>query len=84
MMNSEHAFLGLTNSTLSFPPPPPRYQVPVAFAAGAANGMAVQVVETNNVIKHPEEGCSLQVGEGMHYLLSLLPLIYSCTHLIDA
>ena len=46
------------------PPPPPRYTIPVAYAAGAANGMAVPVVETNNIISHPEGGCPLQVGEG--------------------
>ncbi|KAJ5225870.1 hypothetical protein N7468_007095, partial [Penicillium chermesinum] len=45
------------------PPPPPRYTIPVAYAAGAANGMAVPVVETNNTISHPEGGCPLQVGE---------------------
>ena len=50
------------NSVL--PPPPPRYTIPVAYAAGAANGMAVPVVETNNIITHPEGGCPLQVGEG--------------------
>jgi hypothetical protein len=46
------------------PPPPPRYTVPVAYAAGASNGMAVPIVETNNIITHPENGCPLQVGEG--------------------
>lgn len=46
------------------PPPPPRYTVPVAYAAGASNGMAVPVVETNNIISHPDDGCPLQVGEG--------------------
>lgn len=46
------------------PPPPPRYTVPVAYAAGASNGMAVPIVETNNIITHPEKGCPLQVGEG--------------------
>lgn len=50
------------NSVL--PPPPPRYTIPVAYAAGAANGMAVPVVETNNTISHPDGGCPLQVGEG--------------------
>lgn len=47
------------------PPPPPRYSVPIAYAAGASNGMAVPVVETTNIISHPEGGCPLQVGEGM-------------------
>jgi catabolite repression protein CreC len=50
------------------PPPPPRYSIPIAYAAGAANGMAVPIIETNNVIKHPEGGCRLQVGEGMDCL----------------
>lgn len=67
-MNSDRAFLLLTSNYLSFPPPPPRYPVPVAYAAGASNGMAVQIVETNNVVRHPEEGCSLQVGEGMYLI----------------
>lgn len=49
------------------PPPPPRYTIPVAYAAGASNGMPVPVVETNNVISHPEDGCPLQVGEGSVY-----------------
>lgn len=49
------------------PPPPPRYTIPVAYAAGASNGMPVPVVETNNVISHPEDGCPLQVGEGSFY-----------------
>lgn len=47
------------------PPPPPRYQVPVAYAAGATNGMAVPIIETNNIVSQPEGGCPLQVGEGM-------------------
>lgn len=38
--------------------------MPVAYAAGAANGMAVPVVETNNILSHPEGGYPLQVGEG--------------------
>ncbi|KAJ6135169.1 hypothetical protein N7512_000329, partial [Penicillium capsulatum] len=50
------------------PPPPPRYTIPVAYAAGAANGMAVPVVETNNTLTHPEGGCPLQVGEGTYTL----------------
>lgn len=50
--------------TSVLPPPPPRYTVPVAYAAGASNGMPVAIVETNNTISHPEDGCPLQVGEG--------------------
>jgi hypothetical protein len=30
--------------------------------------MAVPIIETNNIIKHPEGGCPLQVGEGMSQL----------------
>lgn len=55
------------------PPPPPRYTIPVAYAAGAANGMAVPVVETNNTLSHPEGGCPLQVGEGMYIGHALTP-----------
>lgn len=54
------------------PPPPPRYTVPIAYAAGAANGMAVPIIETNNVISHPEGGCPLQVGEGKHFICALI------------
>lgn len=50
------------------PPPPPRMTVPVAYAAGAANGMPVPITETTNSIKHPEGGCPLQVGEGTYEL----------------
>lgn len=53
----------LTMSSV-LPPPPPRYTVPVAYAAGTQNGMPVPVVETNNIISHPKDGCSLLVGEG--------------------
>ncbi|KAI5286375.1 hypothetical protein KEM54_006837 [Ascosphaera aggregata] len=45
------------------PPPPPRYTLPVAYAAGTVNGMPVPVLETVNVVKHPEGGCDLQVPE---------------------
>ena len=57
--------LALLTEHSVLPPPPPRYTIPVAYQAGAANGMAVPVVETNNTITHPEGGCPLQVGEGM-------------------
>ncbi|KAJ5899555.1 hypothetical protein N7495_004299 [Penicillium taxi] len=50
------------------PPPPPRYTIPIAYAAGAANGMAVPVIETNNTVTHPEGGCPLQMGEGTYTL----------------
>lgn len=53
------------------PPPPPRYTIPVAYAAGAANGMPVPVVETNNILSHPEGGCPLQVGEGSFFFFFL-------------
>lgn len=57
------------------PPPPPRYTIPVAYAAGASNGMPVPVVETNNVISHPEDGCPLQVGEGSVCSLGLACIV---------
>lgn len=60
----------LTSSRSVLPPPPPRYSVPLAYAAGASNGMAVPVVETNNIISHPEGGCPLQVGEGTCFPLA--------------
>ncbi|KAI5304835.1 hypothetical protein KEM56_005854 [Ascosphaera pollenicola] len=47
------------------PPPPPRYTLPVAYAAGTVDGMPVPVLETVNVIKHPEGGCDLQVPEDL-------------------
>lgn len=67
-------FSALANWMSSFsvlPPPPPRYTIPVAYAAGAANGMPVPVVETNNILSHPEGGCPLQVGEGSFFLCAL-------------
>ncbi|KAL2001913.1 hypothetical protein VTN02DRAFT_1008 [Thermoascus thermophilus] len=66
------------------PPPPPRYVVPLAYAAGASNGMAVPVVETNNVIKHPEGGCPLQVGEGTYDLQDDLHLATPPPHPSEA
>jgi hypothetical protein len=63
LVNPRHSESG-TDCLSVLPPPPPRYQVPVAYAAGAANGMPVPIIETNNVITHPEGGCPLQVGEG--------------------
>ncbi|OJK02380.1 hypothetical protein ASPACDRAFT_76763 [Aspergillus aculeatus ATCC 16872] len=66
------------------PPPPPRYTVPVAYAAGASNGMAVPVVETNNIISHPEGGCSLQVGEGTYHLKDNLHLATPPPHPSEA
>lgn len=50
--------------TSVLPQPPPRYNLPIAYANGASNGMPVPIVETNNVISHPDDGCPLQVGEG--------------------
>ena len=63
------------------PPPPTRYTAPVAYAAGASNGMIVPIVETANIISNPEGGCPLQVGEGMYRLqegegLSIAKRIY--------
>ncbi|KAF3491312.1 uncharacterized protein GIQ15_00829 [Arthroderma uncinatum] len=50
------------------PPPAPRYVNPVAYAAGTSNGLPVPIIEVINVIKHPEGGCPLQVGEGTYEL----------------
>ncbi|KAH8427747.1 WD40 repeat domain-containing protein [Aspergillus melleus] len=66
------------------PPPPPRYTVPVAYAAGASNGMAVPVVETNNIISNPEGGCPLQVGEGTYHLQDNLHLATPPPHPSEA
>ncbi|KAE8392164.1 hypothetical protein BDV23DRAFT_181810 [Aspergillus alliaceus] len=71
-------------SQLVLPPPPPRYTVPVAYAAGASNGMAVPVVETNNIITHPEGGCPLQVGEGTYLLKDDLHLATPPPHPSEA
>lgn len=59
------------------PPPPPRYSAPIAYAAGTVNGMPVPITETSNVIKHPEGGCPLQVGEGIIFFISIPPQIHS-------
>ncbi|KAJ9233588.1 hypothetical protein DTO169E5_6964 [Paecilomyces variotii] len=66
------------------PPPPPRYTVPLAYAAGASNGMAVPILETNNVISHPEGGCPLQVGEGTYELQDDLHLATPPPHPSEA
>ncbi|KAL3476187.1 hypothetical protein BJX99DRAFT_247035 [Aspergillus californicus] len=66
------------------PPPPPRYTVPIAYAAGAANGMAVPIVETNNIITHPEKGCPLHVGEGTYELQDDLHLATPPPHPSEA
>ncbi|KAL1969985.1 hypothetical protein VTN77DRAFT_6390 [Rasamsonia byssochlamydoides] len=66
------------------PPPPPRYSIPVAYAAGASNGMAVPIIETNNVISHPEGGCPLQVGEGTYELVDDLHLATPPPHPSEA
>jgi WD40 repeat protein len=58
--------------------------VPVAYAAGAANGMAVPVVETNNILSHPEGGCPLQVGEGTYELKDDLHLATPPPHPSEA
>ncbi|KAF9889392.1 hypothetical protein FE257_007293 [Aspergillus nanangensis] len=74
----------LTFQISVLPPPPPRYTVPVAYAAGASNGMAVPVVETNNIISHPEGGCPLQVGEGTYLLKDDLHLATPPPHPSEA
>ncbi|OJD09714.1 hypothetical protein AJ78_08963 [Emergomyces pasteurianus Ep9510] len=38
--------------------------MPMAYATGTVNGMPVPIIETSNILKRPEGGCSLQVGEG--------------------
>ncbi|KAI2335174.1 hypothetical protein LOY98_002558 [Ophidiomyces ophidiicola] len=48
----------------SFLPRPP----PLAYAAGTENGLPVVLTETTNVVKHPEGGCPLQLGEGIYEL----------------
>ena len=46
-------------------PPPPRYPTQHAYAAAAANGMAVPTMETNNTLGHPTgSDYQLVVGEG--------------------
>ncbi|KKZ60223.1 catabolite repression protein creC [[Emmonsia] crescens] len=42
--------------------------MPMAYATGTVNGLPVPIIETTNILKHPEGGCSLQVGEGTYVL----------------
>lgn len=44
-------------------PPPPRYPSQAAYNLAVQNGMAMPMVETNNLLKHPE-GLQLLAGEG--------------------
>lgn len=44
-------------------PPPPRYPSQAAYNFAVQNGMAAPMVETNNILKHPE-GLQLLAGEG--------------------
>ncbi|KAK2848491.1 hypothetical protein FQN49_005673 [Arthroderma sp. PD_2] len=60
--------VGELNFDVFLPPPAPRYVNPVAYAAGTSNGLPVPITEVINVIKHPEGGCPLQVGEGTYEL----------------
>ncbi|RAK97714.1 WD40 repeat domain-containing protein [Aspergillus ibericus CBS 121593] len=46
--------------------------------------MAVPVVETNNILSHPEGGCSLQVGEGTYHLRDNLHLATPPPHPSEA
>ncbi|KAL2217502.1 putative catabolite repression protein creC [Thermoascus aurantiacus ATCC 26904] len=46
--------------------------------------MAVPVVETNNIISHPEGGCPLQVGEGTYHLQDDLHLATPPPHPSEA
>ncbi|ODH12952.1 hypothetical protein ACO22_07749 [Paracoccidioides brasiliensis] len=66
------------------PPPPPRYAMPMAYATGTSNGMPVPIVETSNILKHPEGGCSLQVGEGTYVLRDNLLLATPPSHPSEA
>ncbi|PQE33203.1 WD domain-containing protein [Rutstroemia sp. NJR-2017a WRK4] len=46
-------------------PPPPRYPSQAAYNLAVQNGMAVPMIETNNILKHPEGSLTqLLVGEG--------------------
>ncbi|KAK2797083.1 ERMES complex Ca(2+)-binding regulatory GTPase gem1 [Onygenales sp. PD_10] len=66
------------------PPPPPRYAMPMAYAAGTSNGLPVPIIETSNILKHPEGGCSLQVGEGTYVLRDDLHLATPPPHPSEA
>ncbi|KAL4972745.1 catabolite repression protein creC [Aspergillus desertorum] len=46
--------------------------------------MAVPIVETNNIISHPEKGCPLQVGEGTYQLQDDLHLATPPPHPSEA
>ncbi|EAW06583.1 WD40 repeat domain-containing protein [Aspergillus clavatus NRRL 1] len=46
--------------------------------------MAVPVIETNNIISHPEGGCPLQVGEGTYHLKDNLHLATPPPHPSEA
>ncbi|OJD23927.1 hypothetical protein ACJ73_04718 [Blastomyces percursus] len=43
--------------------------MPLAYANGTVNGLPVPIIETSNVLKRPEGGCSFQVGEVGTYVL---------------
>lgn len=66
-------------------PPPPRYPTQVAYAAAAANGMAVPTIETNNLLSHPEgPEHRFQVGEGTYVLKNSLHLATPPPHPSEA
>ncbi|CAD6449317.1 283266b4-bbac-4ae6-b9bb-bf0865ba98e9 [Sclerotinia trifoliorum] len=48
-------------------PPPPRYPSQAAYNLAVQNGMAAPMIETNNLLKHPE-GLQLLAGEGTYLL----------------
>ncbi|KAB8293802.1 hypothetical protein EYC80_009285 [Monilinia laxa] len=48
-------------------PPPPRYPSQAAYNLAVQNGMAAPMIETNNILKHPE-GLQLLAGEGTYLL----------------
>ncbi|PGH11063.1 hypothetical protein AJ79_05105 [Helicocarpus griseus UAMH5409] len=58
--------------------------MPMAYATGTVNGMPVPIVETSNLIKHPEGGCSLLVGEGTYVLRDDLHLATPPPHPSEA
>ncbi|ESZ96715.1 hypothetical protein SBOR_2859 [Sclerotinia borealis F-4128] len=57
------ALCRITDDDDSVLPPPPRYPSQAAYNLAVQNGMAAPMVETNNLLKHPE-GLQLLVGEG--------------------
>ncbi|KAF5869087.1 putative catabolite repression protein crec protein [Botrytis fragariae] len=61
------AWCRIANDEHSVLPPPPRYPSQAAYNLAVQNGMAMPMVETNNLLKHPE-GLQLLAGEGTYLL----------------